>query len=93
MRPIDADALLEKKTVPLGLRCEVVAVSDINNAPTINPESLRPKGEWAMTNEGEWLCTNCKEEVAICDCGKDRTYRKPYCPNCGADMRGTPKGD
>ena len=43
---------------------------------------------WVKDEEGEWSCTNCRETVAICDSGRERTYRKPYCPNCGAKMDG-----
>ena len=43
-------------------------------------------GRWEQNADGDWYCTNCGEPVAICDSGKNRTYRKPYCPNCGAKM-------
>lgn len=85
MRLIDADKLLEKKTVPLGLRCEVVTVNDINNAPTIGPESLRPKGEWKVYLGGkELMCTAC--QATFWD--ENGNGGSNFCPNCGADMRG-----
>lgn len=37
-------------------------------------------GQWKQDADGDWYCTNCGEVVAICDSGKNRTYRKPYCP-------------
>lgn len=43
-------------------------------------------GKWKQDADGDWYCTNCGDVVAICDSGKNRTYRKPYCPNCGAKM-------
>ena len=43
---------------------------------------------WEQDADGDWYCTNCDEVVAICDSGRERTYRKPYCPNCGAKMDG-----
>lgn len=43
-------------------------------------------GRWERDEDGDWYCTNCYEVVAICESGKERTYRKPYCPNCGAKM-------
>lgn len=46
-------------------------------------------GRWKQDADGDWYCTNCGEVVAICDSGKNRTYRKPYCPNCGAKMDGS----
>ena len=86
MRPIDADKLLEKKTVPLGLRCEVVSVNDINNTPTINPESLRQKGEWIMK---ETMIRSPYAKNAYCsECLEETSYNHNFCPNCGADMRG-----
>ena len=45
-------------------------------------------GRWAQDADGDWYCTNCDEVVAICESGRERTYRKPYCPNCGAKMDG-----
>lgn len=43
-------------------------------------------GRWERDEDGDWYCTNCYEVVAICESGRERTYRKPYCPNCGARM-------
>lgn len=45
-------------------------------------------GRWERDADGDWYCTNCDEVVAICESGRKRTYRKPYCPNCGAKMDG-----
>lgn len=45
-------------------------------------------GRWEQDSDGDWYCTNCDEVVAICESGRERTYRKPYCPNCGAKMDG-----
>lgn len=56
-----------------------VAAADV--APVVH-------GRWEQDADGDWYCTNCDEVVAICDSGKNRTYRKPYCPNCGAKMDG-----
>ena len=55
----------------------------VDYAPTISPESLRPKGRWIM-HDDEILGLSC--ECSVCHietCGDS-----PYCPNCGADMRG-----
>ena len=46
------------------------------------------QGRWEQDTDGDWYCTNCYEVVAICESGRERTYRKPYCPNCGAKMDG-----
>ena len=45
-------------------------------------------GRWERDADGDWYCTNCDEVVAICESGRERTYRKPYRPNCGAKMDG-----
>ena len=45
-------------------------------------------GRWEQDAYGDWYCTNCDEVVSICESGRERTYRKPYCPNCGAKMDG-----
>lgn len=45
-------------------------------------------GRWERDADGDWYCTNCDEVVVICESGRERTYRKPYCPNCGAKMDG-----
>ena len=45
-------------------------------------------GRWERDADGDWHCTNCDEVVAICESGRERTYRKPYCPNCGEKMDG-----
>lgn len=50
-----------------------------DDAPTINPESLRPKGEW-ISHEGYEECKRCHTKAI---------YPHNFCPNCGADMRGT----
>ena len=56
---------------------------------------VRPvvKAQWTdhrtLEHDGEWWCTACGNEVTICMCGKDKTWTYNFCPNCGADMRGT----
>ena len=46
------------------------------------------RGRWEQDADGDWYCTNCDEVVAICESGRERTYRKLYCPNFGAKMDG-----
>lgn len=53
MRLIDADALKEKAW-DADTRCgyvQVVDVGDIDEAPTIDPASLRAKGEWISVED------------------------------------------
>ena len=61
--------------------CEVDAQTVADVAPVVH-------GRWEQDAYGDWYCTNCDEVVAICESGRERTYRKPYCPHCGAKMDG-----
>lgn len=92
MRPIDADELLKKQTIlneydegGWDWPVSVVLVEDIKNAPTIDPESLRPSGRWLrLKYDSKWSkCSECKsnwewEIIEYCN--------MLYCPNCGAKM-------
>ena len=62
----------------------------LGSAPTIDPEDLRPRGEWierehedARGNYKLFHCSRCDEPNA---------RKKNYCPNCGADMRERKRG-
>lgn len=56
-------------------------INQINAAPTIDPESLRPHGKWLICSDGYYpYCSECKEEPK----GGNMTS---YCPNCGAIMK------
>ena len=82
MRPIDADALLER-AIPMGWSTPLW-VSDIaiQDAPTIEPE--QKKGKWIPVRLGDCKCSLCGETYGIVG-GLLGSYN--YCPNCGADMR------
>lgn len=97
MRLIDADALKEKAWDVEYSRCgyvQVVDVGDIDDAPTIDPASLRPRGEWIMRG-GKRYCTHCGERACVTRDTDDFWYTKgtDFCPNCGADMRKVSKHD
>lgn len=85
MRPIDADELLKKKR-EMEL-CFAVTVWDIEDAPTIDPESLRPTGEWIFKHnpitdpKGYFIRIVCSE------CNLHTGQKSNYCPNCGAKMK------
>lgn len=92
MRLIDADALLEKKR-ELELYFAVLE-RDIENAPTINPADLVPKGRWVGEADGYadgelvydvWYCDNCNH--CIDDGINDPEALPNFCPNCGASMK------
>ena len=57
-------------------------ISQINTIPAADVVELK-HGEWVRTDD-EWRCSACGEEVTICMCGKDKTWKYSYCPNCGA---------
>ena len=82
MRIIDADAL------PVSFDGHIVSIwkKDLDNAPTIDPEDLRPKGEWITPTKIDGRSFNIPH-CSVCEgvpCGVDENTR--YCPNCGAKM-------
>lgn len=95
MRLIDADALdgklenLAKKYADMG-RFEVAkdysfAQTVLLTAPTIYPESLRPKGRWIKDKDGDEYCENCSRYMPSKEVTGDPSATN-YCPNCGAKM-------
>ena len=89
MRLIDANALANRMQFLIRThhRDAFDALNEIDNAPTIDPESLRPQGEWVKIGVDEFLCSKCNViyEYPASEC----EYR--YCPNCGAKMKGADK--
>lgn len=88
MRPIDADALLEKAYIPntkiLNGWWHKETLEDVRNAPTIEPK----RGRWIKLD----MCRGMEQyKCSVCD---DATYvpevmGRPvynFCPNCGAKM-------
>ena len=76
-----------------------LATMSLADVPTIDPESLRPKGRWEDMYGGRYdnslyVCSVCREpalEKSATDfLGRWWSRQEPsnYCPNCGADMRG-----
>ena len=98
MRLIDADRInFYKATVARGMHSfdnvEIVEKFQIDRMPTIDPESLRPRGMWEGTADGyadgelvydTWTCSECGYTVDTDD-PDDLTK---FCPNCGAKMEG-----
>ena len=89
MRPIDADALkaysYQSGDWSHGAHPMVVEVDDIDDAPTITLDDLRPK---AVNLNAEWSslfkCSACGWEDDDTTTGDTDTSN--YCPNCGAKM-------
>ncbi len=93
MRLIDADALMEKMYEKLkdGDVLYRIPPTVIDNAPTIDPESLRPQGMWILEGDGWdecWKCSVCKEYFAFEYDPTDKETFVKYCPDCGARMKG-----
>ena len=72
-------------------------VDEMIDTPTINPESLRPKGEWTECDwveyDGHGECIHYPKEALRCSncCNafkKELLWKRNFCPNCSADMRG-----
>ena len=65
----------------------VVALEDITKAPTIDPEELRPKGEWQekLVHDPDFGDI-CFDQCSVC--GDLQYTQSNYCPNCGAKMKG-----
>lgn len=90
VRMIDANALTEKLREAeahkgMGAAIAGLLVRYIGKMPTIDPESLRPKGRWEnYPSHMHRRCSICKVEWE-----KPRfNIRANYCPNCGAKMDG-----
>ena len=87
-RWIDADELLKKQTTLTScdeggwdMEVRAVTVEDIEKAPTIAPESLRPSGRWEEIEWGMFFQCSC--------CGRVTDYHlTKFCPDCGARMEG-----
>lgn len=70
--PIDDEPMLTTSCVRMTIR----------RMPTIEE---RKKGKWELAEDG-WYCSVC-ELYPPFDCDPEEKGI-PYCPNCGADMRG-----
>lgn len=97
MRPIDADALLQRwnnllprmardkdGAVPIDF---CLAIREVSATPTLTLDDLRPKGRW-ITQDETFTAFQCSR----CEC-KNFRQRWNYCPACGADMQGGGEDD
>ena len=91
MRPIDADALIEKCGdwyVEEGTESGFIGTLKnlLATMPTIQPEPT--EGYWidkGIFTNGlgiSWYCFECSK------CHSQKTSTSNYCPNCGAKMKG-----
>ena len=95
MRLIDADALMDKtddrySLGEIGRRERDDIIDALEFAPTIKPEP-RKRGKWQWCGNHH-LCSEC-DEWALTRWDEDECDEVDiltnFCPNCGADMRGT----
>lgn len=62
---------------------------DIDAAPTIDPESLRPTAHWKCLGEADALNYGGTYAALDCSrCGWRVRCKSDYCPRCGAKMEG-----
>lgn len=92
MRLIDADALPVHKEYCVdeagwGANFYVVDKDDIDKAPTIDPETLRPKGRWEKVIPSK-SAAKWSTKMSCSVCHRLGYRRSKYCPNCGAKMEG-----
>ena len=87
-RLIDADALHWRMGVNQDdEQIFYVTGEDIDAAPTIDPESLRPTAHCECLGEAEALQLGSKYAASYCSRCKGRVRcRSNYCPHCGAKM-------
>lgn len=95
MRPIDADALLEKMQRTsryFSVVYDVDAMPTLGVAPVVH-------GAWESIDSSYWRCTpsgavpvSCVT-YRCCFCGRGTVVKTNYCPNCGAKMDGGDKDD
>lgn len=95
MRAIDADEV-RKMAVPhtrgshgycADIRKWAVLVGDIDDAPTIDPDTLRPTGRWEEEDERSAYygrLVSCSECGGLLETHKKQYFK--YCYNCGAKM-------
>lgn len=95
-RLIDANAL--HKRIEMNLRasnpftieecCYKDALNSVDEAPTIDPESLRPTAKWIivrrMADGAECKCGNCGRKEVFTTF--DRHTEHAYCCRCGFKM-------
>ncbi len=92
MRLIDADALIQKRRHAKDYSGEMYVIGQgyVMDAPTIEPK----RGEWVEPDENDittaCICSLCDWRGHIME---DDVMGMPYCPNCGADMRGKEKAE
>lgn len=93
-RIIDAEKAIENtRNEVYWTESEAAAVRNfLNHQPTIDSESLRPRGRWVDKWRGRYAnqsyrCSVCGEFAFEDGAG---WYLSKFCPNCGARMENEP---
>ncbi len=90
VRLIDVNALkidgvsLDKETPIVDFALNVIKA--VQNAPTIDPEDLRPKANWVP--KPTMIRTPWARNYYCSHCTYEPLEVKSYCPNCGYKMEG-----
>ena len=83
-KQIEEMALIIHKIMPIGLELSAAVATDLYNADY----RRQSEGEWKTVGE-ELKNTTC----SVCGHWVETPYGKtPYCPNCGAKMKGGAEG-
>ena len=79
------DLIADSKAITTKHGAIAVAKIALDDIPTIDPESMRPQGEWEEYPSDQYRrCSHCKTEWP-----KDKIPRcANYCLYCGAKMKG-----
>jgi tRNA(Ile2) C34 agmatinyltransferase TiaS len=66
------------------------AKAAISSAPTLSPDEVRGVGEWIDSADFEQcsVCNGTQLKEFQSKYGKTIRIRTPYCPSCGARMKG-----
>ena len=57
---------------------------EIDEAPAVDPDELRPRGKWIHLGGDEWCCNHCC--FVISTEGSWEKPNKKFCEECGAKM-------
>lgn len=81
----------EWKCVDGGITC-CAGINAIKNVPAADVRSV-VRGKWTEIDASYWRWKHdgahmvFRKKYKHIDCGEVCASKKPYCPNCGADMR------
>ena len=81
IKQVEAEYPFSEKGDSEGIEC---CIAELQDAPTIDPETLRPVAHWIRVNKSQvYICDSCKVWFNLHN-RLIEGYR--YCPYCGARM-------